>query len=86
MKQHSEEKLLKLAKKKLDLSKLKDKHVVLHPEISKWRDMEKPDIQMLRSLNSRGLIQPIIFRKLKECTERGITIIPVPENQLKEHR
>ncbi len=24
--------------------------------------------------------------KLKECTERGITIIPVPENQLKEHR
>ncbi len=69
MKEWTDIELLKLAKKKLDLSKLKDKHVVLHPEISEWRDVEKPDIQMLQSLNSRGLIQPIIFRKVKKGTE-----------------
>ena len=65
MKQHTEEELLKLAKKKLNLEKLKDEQVVLHPEISKWRDTEKPDLQMLRSLNTRGQIQAITFRDLK---------------------
>ena len=56
MEQHNEETLQKLAKKRLDLEKLKDKHVLLHPEISKWRSREKPDIQMLRSLNNNGQI------------------------------
>jgi len=65
MKQHTEEELQKLAKKKLNLEKLKDEQVVLHPEISKWRDKEKPDIQMLRSLNTRGQIQAVTFRELK---------------------
>jgi len=66
MKEHTEEELLKLANKKLNLEKLKDKHVVLHPEISKWRDMEKTDMQMLRSLNTRGQIQAVTFRELGE--------------------
>ncbi len=66
MKQHTEEELQKLAKKKLNLEKLKDEQVVLHPEISKWRDKEKPDIQMLRSLNTRGQIQAVTFRELKD--------------------
>lgn len=65
MKQHTEEELQKLAKKKLNLEKLKDEQVVLHPEISKWRDREKPDLQMLRSLNTRGQIQEVTFRDLK---------------------
>ena len=63
MKQHSEEELLKLAKKKMNLDKLKDPNVVLHPEISQWRSPEKPDLQLLRSLN-RGQIQAIVFRDL----------------------
>ena len=65
MKQHTEEELVKLAKKRLDLEKLKDKHVLLHPEISKWRSREKPDIQMMRSLNDNGQIGAVIFRKTK---------------------
>jgi len=69
MKQHTEEELLKLGKKKLNLEKLKDDQVVLHPEISKWRDTEKPDLQMLRSLNTRGQIQAVTFRVLKKGTE-----------------
>jgi len=72
MKQHTEEELIKLAKKKLNLEKRKDKQVVLHPQISKWRDKEKPDIQMLRSLNTRGQIQPIVFRELGE---KGIQLL-----------
>ncbi len=66
MKKHTEEELVKLAKKRLDLTKLKDKHVMLHPEISKWRSKEKPDIQMMRSLNNNGQIGAVIFRKLKK--------------------
>ena len=66
MEQHNEETLLKLAKKRLNLEKLKDDHVLLHPEISEWRDRETPDIQMLRSLNSRGQHQAITFRKVKD--------------------
>ena len=66
MEKHNEETLLKLAKKKLNLEKLKDKHVLLHPEISKWRDKEKPDIQMLRSLNNNGQHQAVTLRKLKK--------------------
>lgn len=61
-KKWTDEELEKLAKKKLNLDKLKDKNVELHPEISTWRSSEKPDLQLLRSLN-RGQIQPIIFRE-----------------------
>ena len=62
MKEWTEEELLKLAKKKMNMDKLKDPNVVLHPEISKWRSPEKPDLQLLRSLN-RGQIQAIVFSK-----------------------
>ena len=66
MKKHTEEELVKLAKKKLNLEKLKDKQVILHPEISKWRDTEKPDLPMLRSLNNNGQISAVIFRQIKK--------------------
>ena len=65
MEQHNEETLQKLAKKRLNLEKLKDDHVLLHPEISTWRDKETPDLQMLRSLNNNGQHQAITFRDLK---------------------
>lgn len=72
MKQHTEEELAKLAKRKMDLGKLKDKHIVLHPQISTWRDKEKPDLQMLRSLNTRGQIQAIVLRDLGK---KGIQLL-----------
>lgn len=68
MKEWTDTELLKLTKKKLNLEKLKDKHVILHPEISKWRDTEKPDLPLMKSL-IRGQIQPIIFRKLEKGTQ-----------------
>lgn len=71
MKEWTEEELLKLAKKKMNLDKLKDPNVVLHPEISKWRSPEKPDLQLLRSLN-RGQIQAIVFRDLGK---KGIELL-----------
>ncbi len=66
MKQWTEAELLELSKKKLNLNKRKDKDVVLHPEISKWRSAEKPDLQLLRSLNDHGQIQAITFRRRKD--------------------
>ena len=69
MKKHTEEELVKIAGKKLNLNKLKDKHVLLHPEISKWRDTEKPDLPLLRSLNNNGQISAVIFRKIKKGTQ-----------------
>lgn len=71
MKEWTEEELLKLAKKKMNLNKLKDSNVVLHPEISTWRSPEKPDLQLLRSLN-RGQIQAIVFRDLGK---KGIQLL-----------
>ena len=67
MKEWTNAELQELSKKKLNLNKLKDKDVVLHPEISKWRSGEKtPDPQLLRSLNDHGQIQAITFRRLKD--------------------
>lgn len=67
MKEWTNAELQELSKKKLNLNKLKDKNVVLHPEISKWRSAEKKvDPQLLRSLNDHGQIQAITFRKLKD--------------------
>ncbi len=72
MKKWTDEELVKLAKKKIDLNKLKDKQVVLHPEISKWRSPEKPDLLLLKSLNDRGQIHAVTFRDLGE---KGIQLL-----------
>ncbi|KKM70146.1 hypothetical protein LCGC14_1443600 [marine sediment metagenome] len=72
MKKWTDEELVKLAKKKIDLNKLKDKQVILHPEISKWRSPEKPDLLLLKSLNDRGQIHAVTFRDLGE---KGIQLL-----------
>jgi len=53
---------------KLSINKLKDPEVVLHPQISKWRDDLVFDPLLYNSLE-QGQIQPIVFRKLKDRFE-----------------
>lgn len=49
---------------KIDIKKLRDPQVVLHPKIFTWRNNLTVDTLLLNSLKE-GQIQPIIFRKLK---------------------
>ena len=53
---------------KLSINKLKDPEVVLHPQISKWRDDLVFDPLLYNSLE-QGQIQPIVFRKLNDKFE-----------------
>lgn len=50
---------------KINTAKLLDDEVVLHPEISKWRDALRVDLRLLNSLKD-GQIAPTIFRILKD--------------------
>jgi len=47
--------------KKIDTAKLLDPEVVLHPQISKWRDAITVDLKLLNSLKD-GQIQDTVFR------------------------
>jgi ParB/RepB/Spo0J family partition protein len=51
---------------KINTQILIDPEVVLHPEISKWRDALTVDLALLRSLKSDGQISPTIFRIRKD--------------------
>ena len=53
---------------KLNIKKLKDPEVVLHPTISKWRDAYVFDPLLYNSLGE-GQVQPIVFRKLGDKFE-----------------
>jgi len=50
---------------RISTAKLLDDEVVLHPEISKWRDALRVDLRLLNSLRD-GQIAPTIFRILKD--------------------
>jgi len=49
---------------RISTAKLLDDEVVLHPEISKWRDALRVDLGLLNSLRD-GQISPTVFRILK---------------------
>jgi len=55
---------------KIQIEKILDDNVTLHPEISKWRDAYRVDLKLLHSIKTQGQFQDTIFR-LKRSDGEG---------------